>query len=69
MAKNIKDISDFTEDDQLKVVKAYLIEGLSHRRIQSQILGLPAPNNGGGFVAMTILHYYNITGDMKKNPC
>ena len=66
MAKNIKDISDFTEDDQLKVVKAYLIEGLSHRRIQSQILGLPAPNNGGGFVAMTILHYYNITGDMKK---
>lgn len=58
-------VERFTEEEQLRVVKAYLVDGLSHRRIQSEILGLPAPNNGGGYVAMDILHYFNIDGDKK----
>ncbi|MBV4414663.1 HNH endonuclease [Clostridium tyrobutyricum] len=58
-------IHRFTQEEILKVIKAYLLDGLSHRKIQSKILGLPAPDNGGGFIAMEILHYYNITGDKK----
>lgn len=59
-------ISGFTEDEILKVIKAYLVDGLSHRKIQWEILGLPAPDNGGGYIAMDILHYYNIDGTKKK---
>ncbi|MBV4449262.1 HNH endonuclease [Clostridium tyrobutyricum] len=58
-------IDKFTEEEILKVIKAYLVDGLSHRKIQSQILGLPAPDNGGGYVVMNILHYFNIKGDKK----
>ncbi|BCZ46837.1 hypothetical protein psyc5s11_29040 [Clostridium gelidum] len=58
-------VERFTEDEILKVIKAYLLEGLSHRKIQALILGLPAPDNGGGYIAMDILHYYNIYGDKK----
>lgn len=58
-------IHKFTEEEVIKVVKSYLVDGLSHRKIQSQILGLPAPNNGGGYIAMDILHYFNIHGDDK----
>ncbi|MBZ9626651.1 HNH endonuclease [Psychroflexus sp. CAK1W] len=48
-----------------EVIKAYLIDGESHRNIQRKILGLPAPTKGGGFVAMDLLHHYNIHGDKK----
>ena len=48
-----------------KIIKAYLIEGKSHRHIQKEILNLPAPARGGGFVAMEILHHFNIDGDKK----
>ncbi|WP_123054482.1 HNH endonuclease signature motif containing protein [Clostridium sp. JN-1] len=58
-------VDKFTEEEKLRVMKAYLVDGLSHRKIQSQILGLPAPDNGGGYVAMDILHYFNIKGDKK----
>lgn len=58
-------VHKFTEEEILKVIKAFLVDGLSHRKIQSQILGLPAPDNGGGYVAMDILHYYNIDGKKK----
>lgn len=44
---------------------SYLYEGKSHREIQRDILALPAPARGGGFVAMDILHYFNIRGDKK----
>ncbi|KMT22311.1 HNH endonuclease [Clostridium cylindrosporum] len=55
----------FTEEEVLKVVKAYLVDGLSHRKIQFEILGLPSPARGGGFVTMDILHHFNINGDKK----
>ncbi len=48
-----------------QVIKAYLIDELSHRDIQRKILNLPAPVRGGGFIAMELLHSYNIHGDKK----
>lgn len=49
----------FDEVIHYKVIKAYLKEGKSHRGIQQDILDIPAPTRGGGFIAMQILHYYN----------
>lgn len=57
-------VDKFSEEECLKVVKAYLVDGLSHRDIQRDILGIPAPNKGGGYVTMDILHSFNI--DVKK---
>lgn len=48
-----------------EVIKAYLIDGQSHRNIQREILNLPAPARGGGFVIMELLHHYNIREDKK----
>lgn len=48
-----------------KVLKGYLIDGQGHRRIQREILNLPAPARGGGFVTMELLHHYNIRGEKK----
>ena len=53
------------DDREYKVLKAYLVDGWSHRKIQREILKLDAPARGGGFVAMDILHKYNITGEYK----
>lgn len=59
-------IDDFSEDIIIQVLRAYLRDGLSHRGIQKQILGLPAPAKGGGFVAMEILHHFDIKGEHKS---
>jgi putative restriction endonuclease len=48
------------------VLKAYLVEGKSHRTIQKEILNLPAPPRGGGFVVMEILHFFKIKGEHKS---
>lgn len=48
-----------------EVIKAYLIDGKSHRVIQREILDIPAPSRGGGFKAMEILHEFNIKGNKK----
>jgi putative restriction endonuclease len=58
-------INAFDEDTILKVVISFLVDGMSHRNIQKQILGLPAPARGGGFIAMDILHYFGIDGNKK----
>lgn len=69
MLKGMIDLSrylnDFDEEVILKVIMSYLYEGKSHRQIQREILGLPAPERGGGFIAMDILHHYEIHGDKK----
>ena len=57
--------SDFDLETQLEVLSAYLERSESHRQIQRSILGLPAPARGGGFVAMQILHDYDIREDRK----
>ena len=49
------------------IIKAYLCDGWSHRRIQAELLGLDAPERGGGFEAMKILHGYGITGEYKSS--
>lgn len=56
---------DFDTDVELDVLKAFLVEGKSHREIQRDILGFPAPARGGGFVTMNILHKYGISGQYK----
>jgi hypothetical protein len=41
------------------VLRAYLCDGWSHRRIQEEILGIEAPLRGGGYETMKILHDYS----------
>ncbi|MCR9064374.1 MAG: AAA family ATPase [Cytophagales bacterium] len=50
---------------EVRVIYAYLKNSLSHRKIQSEVLGEDAPARGGGFLAMQILHEYEIEGDKK----
>lgn len=49
------------------VLKAYLCDGWSHRQIQERILGIDAPERGGGYEAMRILHGYGVTGEYKSS--
>lgn len=58
-------LNDFEEYIILQVIISYLCEGKSHRQIQRDVLHLPAPTRGGGFIAMDILHHFNIRGDKK----
>mgnify|MGYP003632166600 CR=1 FL=1 len=58
-------IDKFEKPQIAEVIKAFLVDGKSHRMIQREILNLPAPAKGGGFVVMEILHQYNIRGDKK----
>lgn len=58
-------IEDLDEYTIARILHSYLVEEKSHRSIQREILGLPAPTNGGGYVAMEILHYFNIKGESK----
>ena len=58
-------IDKFEKHKIAEVIQAYLVDGKSHRDIQREILNLPAPARGGGFVAMEILHHFNIRGDKK----
>jgi 5-methylcytosine-specific restriction endonuclease McrBC GTP-binding regulatory subunit McrB len=55
----------FNEEIQAKVIRAYLFDSKSHRRIQEEILKIDAPARGGGFIAMQILHSYEIDGSKK----
>ena len=64
-SQNVKEILSYSEDVHLAVIKAFLIDSKSHRQIQREILNLPAPAHGGGFVTMNILHYYGISGEDK----
>jgi len=61
----VRYVDDFPIDIHEEVIRAYLIDSKSHREIQREILGLPAPDHGGGFVTMGILHYYDIHGEKK----
>lgn len=59
------DLEKYNEITHYDVIVAYLYKEYSHRKIQLEILNLPAEQRGGGFVAMKFLHYYNIHGDKK----
>lgn len=59
-------ITDKFEQHKIaEVIDAYLADGKSHRKIQREILNLPAPSRGGGFIAMEILHHFNIRENKK----
>lgn len=47
------------------VLEAYLCYGWSQRKIQEDVLGIDAPERGGGYEAMKILHSYGIVGEHK----
>ena len=66
VSKKLKAILSYDEDTHLTVLSAYLIDGKSHRCIESEILGLPAPSHGGGYIVMNILHYYGVSDDEKS---
>jgi hypothetical protein len=51
---------------EIAVLEAFLCKGWSHRKIQKDILGSEAPERGGGFEAMKILHAHGITGEFKS---
>ncbi|WHY87066.1 AAA family ATPase [Neobacillus novalis] len=59
------DTKYFNEEIWAKVIWAYLNDSKSHRRIQKEILKKDAPARGGGFLAMDILHSYEIDGTKK----
>lgn len=52
-------------DLHFNVIKEYIFAGKSQRQIQKELLNINAPERGGGFRAMDILHYYDINGAMK----
>lgn len=58
-------LTAYSEAIDVQVIKAYLVDSKSHRRIQEEILNLDAPARGGGFEAMKILHAYGIKGEKK----
>jgi hypothetical protein len=50
---------------EAQVIYSYLVKSMSHRKIQETVLGVIAPANGGGFLAMQILHDFEIRDDKK----
>lgn len=50
---------------EAQVIYSYLVKSMSHRKIQESVLGVEAPANGGGFLAMQILHDFEIRDDKK----
>lgn len=62
MANNVK---KYNEVIHARIINAFLREAKSHRAIQEEVLNIPAPPRGGGFITMEILHHYNIRGDKK----
>ena len=58
-------VHKYDELTVINVLKAYLIDGISHREIQKNILDEPAPNHGGGYIAMDILHHFGVLGKHK----
>ena len=48
-----------------QIAYAYLVDGWSMRDIEKQILGLPAEERGGGFVAKKALNSMGIEGKDK----
>lgn len=54
----------YTPEQRFEVVKGYIFDGLSHRQIDEEILGLDREYSRG-YQAMGILHYLGITGAFK----
>lgn len=46
-----------------EVLERFLFDGWTHRELQSKVLRIPAPQHGGGFEAMYILHCFGFGGE------
>ena len=46
-----------------EVLERFLFDGWTHRELQSRVLRIPAPKQGGGFEAMYILHCFGFGGE------
>ncbi|MFA5411288.1 MAG: HNH endonuclease [Candidatus Omnitrophota bacterium] len=46
-----------------EVLEHFLLDGWTHRELQSKVLRIPAPKHGGGFEAMYILHCFGFGGE------
>lgn len=58
---------DFEQNIKIDLVRLYLeSREWSHRRLQSEILGIDAPPRGGGYVAMEILRSFGLVDDSLK---
>jgi hypothetical protein len=57
---------NYSEQD-LQIIKAYLVQGYSYRTIEKEILEIESPARGGGFVAKKILNAYGVEGKHKKS--
>lgn len=63
--ENINVFEQKYSDVDLKIIKAYLIDGLSFRTIEKEILKIDSQVRGGGFVAKKILNSYGIEAKNK----
>ena len=52
-------------EDRLAILKAYLVDGMSYRIIERDILGVEFKKRGGGFYARGILQEFGVTGKQK----
>ena len=59
-----REYDSYTPEERLRVVEAYLFKGLSHRRIDSEVLGLD-DSFSHGYQAMGILHYLGLNASFK----
>lgn len=59
-----REYESYTSDQCFKVIKGYIFDGLSYRKIEEKILGLDS-DYFRGYQAMGILHYLGITDEFK----
>lgn len=53
-------------ESDLNIIKAYLLDGLSYRKIEMELMNIDSQDRGGGFIAKSILNFYGITGEHKR---
>ena len=59
-----REFNDYTHEEHVKVIKAYLFDGMSHRKIDRMILNLD-DSYTRGWQSMGILHYLGIRDPFK----
>lgn len=59
-----REFNDYTPEQRAEVVKAYLFDGLSHRKLDEEILKIDTYNSNG-WQSMGILHYLGLNNPFK----
>ena len=63
-AERRREFDDYSHEEHVKVIKAYLFDGMSHRKIDRMVLKLD-DNHTRGWQSMGILHYLGIKDPFK----